>query len=398
MRAIVVSDEFRGTEHGLVATEQRDVADVYLHHDLKQRVDGTEGVKKQCVDGLFGGLLNRVQDVGLLAFQLVTLGNGTKVINGSDESSILHQRTTYTRIERQLVKLARQQNDLIHKMANDVNLAHGEHAMEAVIEQSDKLKGFNRDADPLSGIVGPTQAVYKRYKLDLDGIASGKFKKFFEKNGCERLHLFDLDTARTHFKRWDLEGRGDAVIEENVYVLHPKLDGVLVPISSYHENLTQQLDKEVKLALGKLGAEELVIKKGKKSKIKGWLKSRSASARAQAGQNQHRLVKMTWGSPTYDPEHATAGCSLIQTSEWMTLIASLKHTDQTGYKEHIEIDTSFNLGVDVVQLIDSSFEWESVSQYHYDVKFYSKEEIDIRAEKAKEDRVQSATRTGSETG
>ena len=49
-------------------------------------------------------------------------------------------------------------------------------------------------------------------------------------------------------------------------------------------------------------------------------------------------------------------------------------------------------------MIDSSFEWESVSQYHYDVKFYSKEEIDIRAEKAKEDRVQSATRTGSETG
>ena len=82
----------------------------------------------------------------------------------------------------------------------------------------------------------------------------------------------------------------------------------------------------------------------------------------------------------------------------MTLIDLLKDTDQTGYKKDIEIDTTFNLGVEVVQLIDSSFEWESVSQYHYDVKFYSKEEIDIRAEKAKEDRVQSATRTGSETG
>ena len=39
MRAIVVSDEFRGTEHGLVATEQRDVADVYLHPALKRRVN-----------------------------------------------------------------------------------------------------------------------------------------------------------------------------------------------------------------------------------------------------------------------------------------------------------------------------------------------------------------------
>jgi len=272
--------------------------------------------------------------------------------------------------------------------------------MEAVIEQNDKLKGFNRDADPLSGIVGPTQAVYKRrdIKSKLDGIASGKFTQFFEKNGCERLHLFDLDTARTHFKRWDLEGLGDAVIEENVYVLHPKLDGVLVPISSYHENLTQQLDKEVQLALGKLGAEDLLIQKGKKSKIKGWLKSRSASARTQAGQNKHRLVKKHWGSPTYDPEHATAGCSLIQTSEWMTLLQQRKTSDLTGYQDHIKIDTTFNLGVDVVQLIDSSFEWESVSQYNYDVKFFSKEEIDIRAEKAKEDGVQSAARTGSETG
>ena len=73
----------------------------------------------------------------------------------------------------------------------------------------------------------------------------------------------------------------------------------------------------------------------------------------------------------------------------MTLIASLKHTDQTGYKEHIEIDTTFNLGVDVVQLIDSSFEWESVSQYHYDVKFYSK--ADIEKAKAKDG-------VGSESG
>jgi len=323
------------------------------------------------VDGLFGGLLNRVQDVGLLALQLGTLGFATKVIHGSDKSSILHQRTTYTRIERQLVKLARQQNDLIHKMANDVNLAHGEHAMEAVIEQSDKLKGFNRDADPLSGIVGPTQAVYKRYKSKLDRIASGRFTQFFVKNGCDRLHLFDKGTAERHFKR-----HGGGQIEPNVYVLHPKLDGVLVPILSYHKDLCNQLDKEVKLALGKLGAKELVIKKNRKSKIKGWLKSKSGSARAQGGQNRHVRIEMTWGSPTFDPEHATAGCSLIQTSEWMTLIDLLKDTDQTGYKKDIEIDTTFNLGVEVVQLIDADFKWEAETEYNLVVEFFSKKEIE----------------------
>ena len=102
------------------------------------------------------------------------------------------------------------------------------------------------------------------------------------------------------------------------------------------------------------------------------MKSKSGSARAQSGQNRHVRIEKTWGSPTFDPEHATAGCSLIQTSEWMTLIDLLKDTDQTSFKKGIEIDTTFNLGVDVVQLIDSSFEWESVSQYHYDVKFYSR--------------------------
>ena len=371
VRAIVVSDEFRGIEHGLVGPARRDVADVYLHPALKRRVNSTES-----------GFASLAADLGLAVLQIATFRRFGGIMNAigqrEDQNPILNENTTYSRTEDDLIILAKEQAALIHKMANDVNLACGEDLMEAVIEQNDKLKGFNRDADPLSGIVGPTQAVYKRYKLDLDGIASGKFTQFFVKNGCDRLHLFDLDTARTHFKRWDLEGRGDAVIEENVYVLHPKLDGVLVPISSYHENLTQQLDKEVQLALGKLGAEDLLIKKGKKSKIKGWLKSRSASARAQGSKNQHKLVDFKWDSPTYDPEHATAGCSLIQTSEWMTLLQQRKTSDLTGYQDHIKIDTTFNLGVDVVQLIDSSFEWESVSQFYYDVKFFSKDDIETK--------------------
>ena len=372
MRAIVVSDEFRGIEHGLVEPAESDaadeLADMYLHPALQQRVNGTEG-----------GFASVLGDAGRAFLQLPTLGKGFKILRKlkalkphDDPKAIFTDSTTYTSVKEELFILAEQQKELIRKMANDVDLACGEDSIKKVIKQSDKLKGFNRDADPLSGIVGPTQAVYKNYKEELDGIASRKFTQFFEKNGCERLHLFDLDTARTHFKRWDLEGRGDAVIEENVYVLHPKLDGVLVPILSYHKDLCNQLDKEVKLALGKLGAKELVIKKNRKSKIKGWLKSKSGSARAQGSQNRHVRIEMTWGSPTFDPEHATAGCSLIQTSEWMTLIALLKETDLTGYKEHIEIDTTFNLGVDVVQLIDSSFEWESVSQYHYNVKFYSR--------------------------
>merc|ERR1711939_776843 len=87
-----------------------------------------------------------------------------------------------------------------------------------------------------------------------NGIASGKFTQFFEENGCERLHLFDLERAQEHFTR-----HGGGTIEENVYVLHPKRDGVLVPIETYHNDLLAELHREFVLALGKLGAESLTI-------------------------------------------------------------------------------------------------------------------------------------------
>jgi len=78
----------------------------------------------------------------------------------------------------------------------------------------------------------------------------------------------------------------------------------------------------------------------------------------------------------------------------MTLIALLKDTDLTGYEDKIEIDTTFNLGVDVVQLIDSSFEWESVSRYYYDVKFFSRDCIE--KVKAKADVTKQSTIGGEE--
>merc|ERR1719377_94589 len=252
LRAIVVSREFEAKE--LVVGPDAFDADEFLHPALKRRVNSTES-----------GFASLAADLGLAVLQIATFRKFGRIMNAirrrEDQNPILNEKTTYSRTEDDLIILAKEQAALIHKMANDVNLACGEDLMEAVIEQSDKLKGFNRDADPLSGIVGPTQAVYKRYKSKLDRIASGRFTQFFVKNGCDRLHLFDKGTAERHFKR-----HGGGQIEPNVYVLHPKLDGVLVPILSYHKDLCNQLDKEVKLALGKLGAKELVIKKTERAK------------------------------------------------------------------------------------------------------------------------------------
>ena len=108
---------------------------------------------------------------------------------------------------------------------------------------------------------------------------------------------------------------------------------------------------------------------------------------------------MWWGSPTYDPDHAMDGCCLVQDNiSAMTLLRQLLTSDVGKYEEKYSIDTTFGVGIKVVQLINTDFKWEAKTQYKLSVEFFSKEKIDICAEKAKEDRVQSATRTGSETG
>ena len=397
LRAIVVSREIEAKE--LVVGPDAFDADEFLHPALKRRVNSTES-----------GFASLAADLGLAFLQIATFRKFGRIMNAirqrEDQNPILNEKTTYSRTEDDLIILAKEQAALIHKMANDVNLACGEDLMEAVIEQSDKLKGFNRDADPLSGIVGPTQAVYKRYKSKLDGIQSGKFKEFFEKNGCERLHLFYRDKARKHFRR-----HGDGEIEENVYVFHPKRDGVLVPIETYHKDLLAELHREFVLALGKLGAQSLTIEtvagmtfsagadsKGSKNKKTNKLVKNPASGYAQYEKGENEELKVRWGSPTYDPGNAMEGCCLVQDKIGdMTLLKQRTTSDVVEYEKNYSIDTTFGVGIKVVQLIDANFKWEAKTEYKLVVEFFSKKEIPAEKAKAKEDSVQSATRTGSES-
>ena len=69
---------------------------------------------------------------------------------------------------------------------------------------------------------------------------------------------------------------------------------------------------------------------------------------------------------------------------------------KSKYKNY-SIDTTFGVGIKVVQLIDANFKWEAKTEYKLVVEFFSKKEIPAEKAKAKEDSVQSATRTGSES-
>jgi len=397
MRAIVVKQGLPA-ENRLVGPDAFDpgaFAGAFLHPALQQRVNSTEG-----------GFASVLGDAGRAILQLPTGGKGFKLLRilkgiqqHDDPEAIFTDGTTYTSVKEELGILAKQQKELIELLIE--NIPRDEHATEALIPEGDKLKGSKPDAVPLSGIVGPTHAVYTKYKSQLNGIASGKFTQFFEENGCERLHLFDLDRAQEHFTM-----HGGGTIEENVYVLHPKDGSVLVPIATYHENLLAELDQEFVVALGKLGAESLTIETvagmtcslGADTRIsKKMKKKKPASGSARYEKGEKKETKVRWGSPTYDPDHAMDGCCLVQDKIGRkTLLQLRKTSDVVTYEKNYSIDTTFGVGVEVVRLIDASFKWEGKTQYKLVGKFFSKKEIESES-KAKEDEVQSATRAGSES-
>lgn len=383
-RAIVVSDSLPQKEL-VVGDKASSVADAYLHAALKPRVNGTER-----------GSLN-ARDLALAFAQIPTAARFSelfKYLRGEDPKALFTEGTTYARVENELIILAMEQAALIKRMAIDANFPCGEHAPEA----GDRLKGSKPDANPpLHGIVGPTEAVYKSFSDKLDKRNFKIFKKFFEKNGCERLHLFDLERARKHFTR-----HGGGTIEENVYVLHPKDDGVLVPIATYHADLLAELHQEFVVALGKLGAQSLTIetiagttysleadingqaRKKKKSKWWHlWGKDRKlGEVRYNKGENDCQSI--TWRTPTYDPEHAMDGCSLVQDSSLhRTILKLLKTSDMAKIEQQIEIDTTFNLGIPADKLINCNFKGGNTSRYKYVVEFFP--------------RAGSATRIGSES-
>ena len=114
--------------------------------------------------------------------------------------------------------------------------------------------------------------------------------------------------------------------------------------------------------------------------MKGSKKKKGAG---RSGIGAKACKSITWHTSTYDPEHAMDGCSLVQDAFGdMTLLTQRMTSDVKEYTEQIEFDATFNLGIDVVKLINSKFSWEAKAQYKYVVEFFP--------------RADSATRMGSE--
>lgn len=185
-----------------------------------------------------------------------------------------------------------------------------------------------------------------------------------------KVHLLDQHRARTHLQR-----QGGGIIEDGVYLLHPKRPGVLVPLRTYHHDLLQEMQREARVVLGRLGAKRLVIETIEGVTFGGEVVSRipfkSGGASVEASEQSHRRVTYEWGSPTYEPDNALDGCAMLQdNSGIMTLVEQRQTSDLSRYEEYSKIDTSFGVSIDVMGAVSAGFKWAQTSTYRYEVEFF----------------------------
>lgn len=190
--------------------------------------------------------------------------------------------------------------------------------------------------------------------------------------GHARLHVFNLDVARQTLKR-----HGGGIIEEGCYILHPKRDGVIVPLKTYHMDMLQEMTREARVVMGRLGARRLEVTTDSGVTFNGSLASnvplKSGKTAVEATDQRHKRVTFEWGSPTYEPESALQDCVWIQDNAGiMTIVDQRRTSNLTRHEEFSTIDTSFKLAIDVMKQFESTFTWAEKSTYRYEVEFFDR--------------------------
>lgn len=189
--------------------------------------------------------------------------------------------------------------------------------------------------------------------------------------GNSRIHVMNRDCARRHLRRI-----GGGILEDGVYVLHPKRDDTLVPLRTYHTDLLQEMAREIRTAMSLLGAKRLSIETIEGVSFGGKVVSRvplkSGAVAADAELNRERFVSFEWASPTFDPDAALENCVWIQdNASAMTIVDQRRRTDLTRFEEYSNVDTSFKLSIDLMKLFQTDFAWKSSSTYKYVIEFFA---------------------------
>lgn len=191
-------------------------------------------------------------------------------------------------------------------------------------------------------------------------------------SGYSKIHVVRLDRARSMLQR-----HGGGIIEEGMYLLHPKRDCVLVPFQTYHNDMLLEMTREARVVFGRIGAKTLSIETIEGVTFGGEVVSRvplkAGSVKADYEFQSNRRVAYEWGSPTFDPERALADCVWIQDNAGvMTIVDQRRTSNLTRYEEFSKVDTSFRMSVDVMKVFAANFAWSETSTYRYEVEFFDK--------------------------
>ena len=188
--------------------------------------------------------------------------------------------------------------------------------------------------------------------------------------GNSKIHIVSRSAARECFCR-----HGGGVLEEGVFVLHPKRDDTLVPFSTFHSDMLQEMTREVRVVMGRIGAKRLTVETVDGVSFSGAVVSKvpgkSGSVETEGQQRAERKLQYEWGSPTFEPERALQDCVWIHDNAGaMTIVDQRRTSDLIRFEEFSRVDTSFRVSVDLLKLFKANFEWASESTYRYDVEFF----------------------------
>jgi hypothetical protein len=185
-----------------------------------------------------------------------------------------------------------------------------------------------------------------------------------------RIHIVALPIARRLFARL-----GGGQLEEGPYLLHPKRDTTLVPLATFHSDMLQEMTKEIRSAMGRLGAKRLVVETIEGVTFGGGVVSRvptkSGAVSLEVDSRDERTLTYEWGSSTFQPEEALSGCVWIQDNPAaMTIVDQRRSSDLVRFEEVSRADTRFSVSLDVMCMFKANFAWASESTFRYVVEFF----------------------------
>lgn len=188
--------------------------------------------------------------------------------------------------------------------------------------------------------------------------------------GTSRIHIFNRDVARRRFAR-----QGEGVLEEGMYLEHPKRDRTLVPFKTFHEEMMQEMVQEARVVMGRIGARRMCIEATEGVSFDGGLISElsAVSGSVSIAGSRKRDVKFEWGSPTFEPDQALDGCVWIRDNMGVAKLVEQRRTSNlTRLEECSSINTTFNVSIDVVRLFRANFRWAKESKHRYTVEFFDR--------------------------